>query len=67
MEQFGFIYVVIFREDVDGMTISEDPDQTAEVRARGYKTLFMLISAEHEILNAQKYKDIKKFSFYRPR
>ena len=31
---------------------------------RGYKTFFMLNSAEHEILNAYKYKTIKKFSFF---
>ena len=30
---------------------------------RGYKTFFMLNSVEHEILNADKYKTIKKFSF----
>ena len=33
--------------------------------ARGYKTFFyMLKSAEHEILNAYKYKSIKKFSYF---
>ena len=26
------------------------------IRSRGYKTFFMLNSAEHEILNAHKYK-----------
>ena len=31
---------------------------------RGYKTFFMLNSVEHEILNAHKYKNIKKFSFF---
>ena len=31
--------------------------------ARGYKTFFILNSAEYEILNAQKYKNIKKFDF----
>ena len=36
--------------------------QTA-VWARGYKAFFMLISAEHEISNAHKYKNIKKFCF----
>ena len=30
--------------------------------ARGYKTFLMLNSAEHEILNAHKYKNIKKLS-----
>ena len=34
------------------------------IRARGYKTFFMLYSAEHGILNAHKYKNIKKFSFF---
>ena len=33
-------------------------------RARGYKTFFMLNSVEYEILNAHKYKNIKKFGFY---
>ena len=32
-------------------------------RPRGYKENFMLSSAEHEILNAHKYKNIKLFSF----
>ena len=30
---------------------------------RGYKTFFMLNSVEHEILNAHKYKNFKKFGF----
>ena len=30
--------------------------------ARGYKTFFKLNSAAHEILNAPKYENIKKFS-----
>ena len=34
------------------------------IRARGYKTFFMLNSAKHENLNAHKYKSIKKFSFF---
>ena len=29
-----------------------------------YKTFLMLNSAEHEILNAHKYKSIKKFSIF---
>ena len=32
--------------------------------ARGYKTFLMLNSAEHEILNAYKYKRIKKFNIF---
>ena len=31
---------------------------------RGYKTFFVLNSIEHEILNAHKYKNIKKFGFF---
>ena len=30
----------------------------------GYKTFFMLISVENEILNARKYINIKKFVFF---
>ena len=36
-------------------------------RARGYKTSFMLNSVEHKISNAHKYKNIKKFRFFRLR
>ena len=32
--------------------------RVSEIRARGYKTFFMLNSVEHEILNARKYKNI---------
>ena len=32
----------------------------ASIRPRGYKTFFMLNSAEHEILNAHKYENLKK-------
>ena len=33
-------------------------------RTRSYKTFFVLSSAEDEILNAHKYKNIKKFRFF---
>ena len=33
-------------------------------RPRDYKTFSMLISVEHEILNAHKYKNIKKFGIF---
>ena len=33
-------------------------------RARGYKTFIMLNSAEHEILNADKCENIKKFGLF---
>ena len=32
---------------------------------RGYKTFFVLNSVEHEILNAPKYKNIKKFDLFK--
>ena len=38
-----------------------------ENRARGYKTFFMLNSVEHEILNAHKCRNIKKFGSDKPR
>ena len=31
---------------------------------QGYKTFFVLNSIEHEILNAHKYKNIKKLGFF---
>ena len=39
-------------------------DLRLKIRARGYKTFFMLNSVEHKILNAHKYKNVKKFSFF---
>ena len=36
-----------------------------ETWPRGYKTVFMLKSVEHEILNAHKYKNIKKFGLFK--
>ena len=41
-----------------------DNTQDYQSRARGYKTYFMLNSADHEILNAHKYKNIKKLSIF---
>ena len=35
-----------------------------EIRARGYTTLFMLISAQHELLNARKYKISRISTFF---
>ena len=34
------------------------------IRPRGYKTFFMLNSVEHEILDAHKYKSIKKLGCF---
>ena len=41
-----------------------EPQNGSVTRARGYKTFFLLNSLEHEISNAHKYKNIKKFSFF---
>ena len=48
------------RTRTKGKAISGDP----ATWPRGYKTFFMLNSVEHEILNAHKYKNIKKFSIF---
>ena len=39
-------------------------EAACETLPRGYKTFFLLNSAEHEILNAHKYENIKKFSIF---
>ena len=39
-------------------------DVDSENRPRGYKTIFMLNSVKHEILNSHKYKNIKKFGLF---
>ena len=44
------------------MSVLHDELLTLHSVARGYKTFFMLNSAEHEILSAHKNKNIKKFS-----
>ena len=35
-----------------------------QIRSRGYTTSSMLNSAQHDILNAQKYKNIKKLEHF---
>ena len=34
-------------------------------RPQGYKTFFVLNSVEHEIINAPKYKNVKKFGHFK--
>ena len=77
-ETVWFYSAVMGPKDKDGMGNSESPDQTAPsdlglrlwqpvkipIRAQGYIKKFMLNSAEHEILDVPKYKNIKKFSFF---
>ena len=43
------------------MTLGTDNGMPEQYRSKGYKKNFMLNSAEHEILNACMYKNIKKF------
>ena len=40
-------------------------EQVCSYRPRGYKTFFVLNSVEHEILNAHKYKNIKKIGLFK--
>ena len=42
-----------------------DQGTIVETWSRGYKTFFVLNSVEHEILNAHKYKNIKKFGLFK--
>ena len=50
-----------------------DPNKEEEklflnmIRARGYKTFFMLNSVEHEILNVYKYRISRNSAFFRLR
>ena len=41
--------------------VIEETGEAGEIWVQGYKTFFMLNSVEHKILNAHKYKNIKKF------
>ena len=58
-----FYNEVICPNDADGKADSVDLDSGA-VWPQGYKINFMLNSAEHEILNAHKYKNIKTLSIF---
>ena len=46
------------------LLISFLPSFALGIKPPGNKTFFMLSSVEHEILNAHKYKNIKKFGFF---
>ena len=50
-------------KEADGTVNSRDPDQTS-FRARGYKTLSTLNSADNEMSNAHKNENIEKFSIF---
>ena len=49
---------------VDRHTTNEKWGGGGGGKSRGYKNIFMLNPAEHEILNAHKCKNIKIFSFF---
>ena len=53
-------------EEVQSWISSTKPlgDNPYENWARGYKTFFMLNSAEHEISNSHNYGNIKKCSIF---
>ena len=55
------IFLKIFCKNIINSQLTMSQSQTWP---QGYKTFFILNSVEHEILNAHKYKDIKKFSFF---
>ena len=48
----------------DVEALLEESSENNKTRACGYKTFFMLNSAEREILNAHKYRNIKKISSF---
>ena len=55
---------------INALGYSEDSDSGPAylcclIRPQGHKTFFMLNLAEHEILNAHKYENVKKFSIFR--
>ena len=60
------IFRVLFTQDSEAEDLycgaSSGPDPIS--RTRGYIFFFMLNSVEHEVLNAYKYKNIKKFSLF---
>ena len=47
--------------------LDQKQKRTCNTWPRGYKTFFMLNSTKHGFLNVHKYKDIKKFGFFRLR
>ena len=55
LSQFLKIFLPTSTSDCHGRT---------KTRPRGYKTFFILNSAEHEILDTHKYKNIKKSGFF---
>ena len=49
----------------NGLVSLDDARKGHITRPRGYKTFFVLNSVEHEILNAHRYKNIKKFGIFK--
>ena len=58
-----FPYCITDRR-ASGNKVNHDQTSLSLIRPRDYKTSFILNSVEQEILNAHKYKNIKKFSFF---
>ena len=60
---FVYIYTALQKCKQVFFELVLNPSKPNKYTLRGYKT-FMLNSAEHEILNAHKYKNIKKLSIF---
>ena len=62
---FSLIFIIHFAFIFDNLLLMADFKQNFHItRARGYKTFFMLNSADHEISNAHKYKISRNFSLF---
>ena len=61
------IFIFLSHFAMDSIFIQMRSCSPFNSQPRGYKTFFMLVSLEHEILNARKYINIQKFGFYRLR
>ena len=62
MTKMGLLYILA--DNVQNFQFQYPGKNCAFTRPRGYKTFFMLNSVEHEILNAHKYKNIKKSNIF---
>ena len=59
----GAVKIISGTEDfLNGASDMSNLNNLIDTWARGYKTFLMLNSAEHEILNAHKYKNIQILS-----
>ena len=58
------IIIIKDRETFLGLSNQIKSETLVKSWSRGYKTFFILNSVGHEILNAHKYNNIKKFSIF---